>query len=471
MDAIDRLRQQNAQDAEAVRAHGVMIEVLSEAVERLTLAGFAPVLDMPEAGSLVVLRLDPRAWAVRAVARVVAAEPLPAVKESLTVAPATVPDAPMVPVAVPQPACAPAPKVPCFPPRFWTAEREALILRLRPTMTARDIAAEVGVTEKAVQVRFNRLKARGIALPEAFQSPNMRSGVPSVRRDGAVLRAWTDADDAALVAAYGGEQTVAQIAAALDRSPSAVTKRLTHLREKGQISHHRGFVPLENIWPEAQLQQLRDLWPVTSTGEIAARFGLSKGAISGMAHRLGLGPAFRGRRSDAAKPVGAAVPVAEVTPDVAPSVPDVAPLPVEQKSEPVLPPETASEFAAKSGGNFVPAMARPALAVRAPSRVMTGMTRSEREAVIAQHVDGLPDHAEFDAELDLELCEAIFGGKGGIVIFATDMGIDQRVALARFDVIVAPLRSPGIKHLPIDAAGLILPALRARVKAARGVAA
>ena len=477
MDVIQTLRQQAAQDHEALRARGVMIEILAEAVGRLQMAGYTPRLDLGDCNALVVLRLDTSAWALRQVGRVLDAEPVPVVKDSLTVATASVPEPDPAPVA----AAAPVARVPVaakagpavFPPLFWTPERDAQLLALRGTMAAREIAAQMGTTEGAVHNRFSKLRVRGVDLGAAKRQEYHHFATPSVRADGVVLRAWTDADDEAIIAGYGNaDLPLARLAKQLDRSHSALTKRITHLRNNGRIVAHRGIVPSQNKWSAARLQRFRELFPVTPAAEIAAEFGVSKGAISGMAHRLGLGSGFRGVTKGAvAKPAPQPAPVVTAAPPVLAKV--------EQKSEPVSEPvapsvpvaDPAPGLVARGGGNFVPAMARAAVIAQAPAKMFPGMTQGEKEALIAQHVDGLPAHAEFDAELDLELCEAVFGGKGGLALFATDVGLDHRVALARFDAIVAPFRAGGGKGLPIEAAGLILPALRKRVARARGVAA
>lgn len=43
----------------------------------------------------------------------------------------------------------------------WTPERDAVLLRLWPTMTAREIAAEIGASRSAVLGRYHRLRGNG----------------------------------------------------------------------------------------------------------------------------------------------------------------------------------------------------------------------------------------------------------------------------------------------------------------------
>lgn len=464
MDVIETLRQQVSHDREMVRARDVMIDILAEAVGRLRLAGFDPGLVLGPCDALVTLRLDTSAWALRQV--------------GLPVVPA-VPDFLMPHVDLPQRAAAKrepvkstaCPSAPAVQARtFWTPENDARILEMRPRMTTKDIAAALGVSEKSVDMRFVRLRRKGVAVDAPMRPKRDIFTTPSVRMDGVVLRAWSEADDAALIKAYAaGDKDLSVLAGELGRSLSALSKRVTHLRRQGRITRHRGVVPSELKWPESRIQELRDLWPVMRAAEIASKLGLSVGAVTSKANRLELGSPFKGVVSPPADPLPSVAPgpapeqksepVSVPKAEAVPAVPEPAPVPADRPA-----------FSPKPGGNMVPAMSRPALSVRAPANVMPGMTLNEKAAVIAQHVEGLPKHAEFDAELDLELCEAVFSG-GGLPLFSTDMGIDQREALARFNAIVAPLRDPGRKGLPIEAATLILPALRTRVANARGAAA
>lgn len=154
-----------------------------------------------------------------------------------------------------------------------------------------------------------------------------------------------------------------------------------------------------------------------------------------------------------AMPDTEAVPEAEAAPVVVSiSVPEAAPVPM------------PAPLAGPSAG-FVSARVRPMTVHRIAVQLSGDMTADARAAAVATHVQQLGPDGVFDAGADLALCEAVFGGKGGLQIFATDFGIDAQVALARFEVIVAPFRQPGIKALPIDTSGLLLPELRARARA------
>jgi hypothetical protein len=101
--------------------------------------------------------------------------------------------------------------------------------------------------------------------------------------------------------------------------------------------------------------------------------------------------------------------------------------------------------------------------VRPVAPLLPGMTPGEKKAAIMAHVESLIQSPRWDAAADLDLAAAVFGGVG-LNVFATDQGRDPRDCLARFDQIVAPFRTAGSKHLPIEAGPLILPALRARAE-------
>lgn len=467
MDVIEALRQQAAQDQEALRARGLMIEILDEAVERLRVAGFTVALELAECDALVVLRLDTSAWALRQVGlppRVLEREPAMKIETGPSTSAAAVGSS--TSAAAPDKA-----KPAAFQVSFWTPEMNARIVAMRKEMPIKAIAKEVGVTEKALGVQFVKLKRKGWDLPPPVQVRRTIFAKPATRRDGVVLRDWTEADDAALIEAYGaGDKDLSVVAADLGRSHSALTKRLTHLRRAGRITESRGIVPLDLKWSEERIQRLRDLWPVTRPADIAAEFGLSKGAVTGMAFRLELGPSFRGGAVAAgAQTVSAPVPDAVALPDPEP----------EQKSEPVSVPEAEPvpepapappPFVASRGGNIMPAMARPAHHARAPAKLLPGLSEAQKKDAIAAHVAALPVTDIWDAEIDLELCEDAFAGRG-VGFVATLLGIDTDAAKARFALITDPLRRDGVKGLPIEASALILPALRARLAKARGAAA
>lgn len=121
----------------------------------------------------------------------------------------------------------------------------------------------------------------------------------------------------------------------------------------------------------------------------------------------------------------------------------------------------------------LPAMEGRAYPLPSPGRgiLSSSMTLREKQGLISDHLYRLPGCDQFDAELDLELCEAVFSGPGMLPKFASEVGVDEKGAIARFNAIVAPLRVGGGKALPIEAGALILPALRARVQRARGASA
>jgi hypothetical protein len=483
---IEALKTQVAQEAERLRKRGVMIEIVEEAVKRLALEGFAPDLSIVE-GSLVVLRFDTGNWALReafltaeiqskmmtmeesgAAWAVPPAPPLRADREENSGSPVTWDVGPAQFVAKPKaPASGKGGLAGDFT-AFWTPERDTLALRLRAEgLSAAEIAEQVGTSLKAVHNRFSKLKRNGVDVPLVVRQLRTPFAVPSTRVDGVVLRAWTDEDDARIIKDYAAGGPLSDLAVALGRSHSALTKRITALRREGRIVGHRGIVPLDNKWSEEKHAQLARLWKIMPVTQIAKEMGLSTGAVSGMAHRRKLGPAFR-----------APVVAAPVEQKSEPKVEAVAPVP-ESTPAPMPAPDPVAVAAvvaapaplARPSPGFVSAAARPMTVTRVPVRLSSGMTPSERLAAVQAHVAQLPDTPDFDAEADLELCEAVFGGKNGLQLFATNFGIDGKVALARFDAIVAPFRQPGSRVLPLDTSALLLPALRDRVKASRGVAA
>lgn len=75
-----------------------------------------------------------------------------------------------------------------------------------------------------------------------------------------------------------------------------------------------------------------------------------------------------------------------------------------------------------------------------------------------------------DAELDLDLAEALFRGEK-LAAFALDTGEDAKVLAERFRLLAAPLIPEGKKALAPDVQADLLAILRHRVRLARGVAA
>ncbi len=501
---IEELRQDAAQDQEALRARFRMIEILDQAVEGLEAAGFAPVLEKTP-GALVVLRLDSDAWALRQVAPALVppvpplqkvdlgrlswtpdpgfintnpapAVPNPIFQPNTCAVPVAGPHADVPQVVAPAPAKAPSPSA-SRPGRrsVWTPEIDAKIIAMRASgKTGTEIAKFYGVTPSSVDNRFFRLRKAGAAVPDPI-AREKRGPLPaaSARADGSAIQPWDDKATSRLCALYEDGQELKAIAEAMGRSLKSVSVQLTRLRAAGKVRQRRAVSPHAAKWPEDRIAQLRDLWPRMPAKDVAEQMGLSRGSVSAMAHRLGL-------LRDRVDPV-ADVPVEVADADPVPeqkSEPLVAPEPVASISAPVpevepkLDPEPAVEartFQPSPGGKFAAPGSRPMHFAAAP-KVLTGMTTAEKEALMAAHCAALPAAADFGPEEDLELCEAVFSG-AGLNLFCADFGIDSRAALARFDRIVEPLREHGRKALPIEAGRLVLSALRNRLRASRGVAA
>ncbi|NEX45202.1 hypothetical protein [Pseudotabrizicola algicola] len=543
MDVISILRQQVAQDHEALRARGLMIEILEEAVGRLRGAGFAPRLDLADSAALVVLRLDTSAWALRQVglpARVLDREPLPRVDLAALRAD---PPAPAVKQSLIPRATAPS-------ALSWTPARDARLLSLRGAgRTAKEIAADLGLkSDKAVKDRIYVLKKRGVAVPEAV---GRKAAVPAAVKAAAEPKpsVWTPERDAELLALRAEGLQAGEIATRLGIcSQHAVQVRISRLRKDGRVEVPRKE-PAPSVWtPERDAEMAALLREGLTLAAAAGRMGLTEGALVDRRRRLRalgrdvpplpkgvtqekanearrvwtpelearLAELYRSGKSDQdiaadlgnGLSVGAvsvrvgimrkegrlaaisrrAIRAAEASPKAdkpAPAKP-AAPV-VEQKSEPLAaapapqaivakpavkapdqpPPAPA---AAKTAGGITLGVPRTVRIERPHAVMLDGLTEDQKVTAITAHVAALPASKDFDAELDLELCEAVFAGKGGLQLFATDMGIDLRTVQARFETIVAPFCRPGVKALPIDTAKLLLPALRARVAQARGAA-
>lgn len=480
MDIMHDLRLQNARDAEALRARCLLTEIIEETVGRMAAAGFAPKLVMAD-DALIELRVDASRWG-GGVAR-----PLTNRVDGGLIA-AEVPVGPVV--AAVQAAAKSDVKVyangrPVALARtdawVWTQDAINKMISLRKAGVVRtDIARQLGVSVKALDAKIGKLKAQGVDVGECVRPVvhPFKNGAAH-RKDGVVLAAYSEAEDQEIADLYARGVTLEGIAKELGRSRGAISKRLTHLRELGRIGQYRSIVPTKNKWSKDRKDRLRDLWSKKSVKDIAAEFGLTTGAISGMAHRLGLGPCLSSPSPTPGLRLGGKQKSEQEASGIAPSddVPVLVQPPIDRVPEAELPkpdlpegvahPVEAGSWKGPSGSAGV----RPLVFTAAMGRLWPTMTKAQRAELIAAHVAGLPDAKGFDPDLDLELCEAVFGGEK-ISVFCTDMGIDSKQALARFDAIVSPFREAlGTKHLPIEAGELILPALRDKVKARRGVAA
>ena len=535
-DVMTVLLQQLSQDREALRARGLMIEILGETVTRLRGAGFAPALELADGEALVVLRLDVSAWAVQQVslpARVLEREPVPGPQSVVGgVAPeaitppsrvAVVPD--VVPplqagggdMPAPSPADPVAP-VEARAPAVWTPERDAELIRLKQDgLDMESVAARLGVTRRAVENRACRLRKAGHSVPAVPpQDPKV----------------WTEARDAQLLELLREGLPGVEVAARMGITASSVHDRRRRLRAAGVdvpalpkgVGIERA-IEARRVWtPELDARLIEMYRRGKSDADIAAGLGgtFTAGAVSvrvGILRKAGRIEVLSRRAVRAAKDAAASVkavakravrapasaiveqksepvsqPIPEdkvalsdairagavAVPDVkavsAPAPAAVAPAPapaakvVVEKPAAMGKSSDAARFVPKAGGGMVPAAARPVQIQRPPEAAPPVVQQSSTGGILARHLDALPAAKGFDAELDLELCEAVFGGTGGLQMFATDMGFDLRAVQARFEAIVAPFRRDGVKGLPIETAGLLLPALRARVAQARGAA-
>lgn len=479
------LLQQLSQDREALRARGLMIDILGETVIRLRGAGFAPALELADGEALVVLRLDVSAWTVQQVGLPVrvlefdpwagltnvprvdlAALPVPVVKERLTV-----------------PTRAVAPKAPSAPRRAavrgvdssWTPEQDAQLMALRRDgKKATEIAALMGLKSvHAVHDRVYRLKKSGVAVPDKVKRTSKPFGPAHVTADGTAKREWQAEEDAALIAAHADfSQDLGEVAKAMGRTRTSLGKRIAYLRGKGRITVHRprSTFPQAAPAPDGAEAVAAPAAPVLEQKSEPVSVPMAQAEVKAEPEL----PAVRGPAPVPAvvapvkmaaearpKPVARAKPVAKVA-----ALPPVAKRVAVAKPAAVGTPRPAP----RTAGGIVLGVPRTVRIERPHAVVLEGLTVDQKSAVIAEYLAQLPLHADFDADLDLELCEAVFGGKGGLTMFATDMGLDHQVVVGRFDAIVALFRAKGVKALPIEAAGLLLPALRARVAQARGAA-
>ncbi|XAI95592.1 hypothetical protein [Nostoc phage Nsp-JY21] len=432
------LLQDVARDREALRARELMIDILGETVTRLRGAGFAPALELADGEALVVLRLDVSAWAVQQVGlpvRVLEAEPKPGTQSVPRVDMAALPG-PAVKecLAVPKPASAPRKAAVPAADSFWTAERDAQLIALRRDgQKASVIAVLMGLKAvQAVHDRIYRLKKNGVAVPDKVKRTSKPFGPAHVTADGIAKREWQAEEDAALIAAHADfSQDLGDVAKAMGRTRTSLGKRIAYLRGKGRITAHRP----RSTFPQAAPAPKDAVAVVAPAASVVERKSEPVSAVP-----------------DAPKPAPPAAPV------------------VIENYAPMGKTTDAARFVPRAGGGTVPGAARPVQIQRPPEAAPPVVQQGASAGIVARHLDALPGAKGFDAELDLELCEAVFGGTGGLQLFATGMGFDLRAVQARFEAIVAPFRRPGVKALPIETAGLLLPALRARVAQARGAA-
>lgn len=192
-----------------------------------------------------------------------------------------------------------------------------------------------------------------------------------------------------------------------------------------------------------------------SRREIAARLGRRTQAVALYLH--GLTPDAVGtKESKAAQPAPIAEQASVADPvgaDAAAEVPEAV------KAAPV------GEIA---GGGAAVTTPEPApVAGGADTAVPPPVTLRERE--IWYHLNKLGHVAPFDADLDLEICEALSAGqKPGEI--ATNLGLDTKAVADRFRRLSFPVRDLKDRVTP-DGQALLVAELRRRVKWMRGQAA
>jgi hypothetical protein len=95
------------------------------------------------------------------------------------------------------------------------------------------------------------------------------------------IKHWTPEDDEKLLNAKGMKQ-YAEVARELGRSTHAVVCRINILRKKGKLSGQ------SRSWSDADVQKLKELYPMHTTTELSKVLGRSAGAIGVKCHTLGL---------------------------------------------------------------------------------------------------------------------------------------------------------------------------------------
>lgn len=140
---------------------------------------------------------------------------------------------------------------------YWRAEELSLLRELRPFCTYAEIALLIGRPEQSVKNRSLKMgscRARGACVP------------------------WTEQETAVMrQLSYDlPDKVIGQL---IGRSESAV---LTRRLRVGPVKPDRA------PWPAEDLMRLRDLWPISTTPEVALAMGRSHSSVKTQARRLGL---------------------------------------------------------------------------------------------------------------------------------------------------------------------------------------
>lgn len=351
----------------------------------------------------------------------------------------------------------------------WTAKMDGeLISRREKGDTSAEIAVALGVSLGSVTARLDRMNRSGAVVPPPMVQGRKRV-LPArmARHDGSVALAWSEEHCLDLIRFYEVEGLeLDEIAARMGRTSKGISLKLMRLRREGRVTVSRGpAVRGMNKWPDDQVAFLRASFAHIPAAEIAARLGRSRGAVSGMACRLGLSrqtsPAQLVAPKAAAKTEPARKQKSE--PKVAPAFSE--PVPVAARipaANPVVEPQAQpASFDVPKGAGVISARQLVTRFDRPAARFMAGMTDRQKAETVAAHIDGLAPDAVLSATDDVALCEAIWAGRS-VGEAAAALGLAPGDALARFNAIVAPMRNPDARGLPIEAASWVLPPLRTR---------
>lgn len=320
-------------------------------------------------------------------------------------------------------------------------------------------------------------------LPQADGSAALRRSRAGMARG----QPWSTQSCAALIRLYSVDRlSLKDIAAHFNRTPHSIGVKLSRMRKSGKLTVRRDpCIRPCTQWPDDQVALLRKLWGAFSDTEIAEKIGRTRGAVSSMASRLklaagGVGAPPRRKARDGEQKSKPKADRAVRQPKPKPAVLSKVKSAVAAKPAPVRPPRPfiyrpppvatldpvpdlpVPAFQSPKGGNLVVNPVRGYDFARPAARFMAGMTDRQKAATIAAHVADLAPDAVITAAGDLFLCEAIWTGQR-VDVAAARMRLPLSAVVARFNKIVAPMRHPDARGLPIEAAVWVLPALRARL--------
>lgn len=394
-----------------------------------------------------------------------------AAKDATAPAPEDVPSKPAAPVPSPMPAPSPAPS-PAPPavlvrpgaprkakaPQVWTPARDAELDAMRARGASnRQIAAQMGVTIRAVQNRVDRRRMRGEAVP-----PATNSAATAGQRG-----FWTPDRDAELVRRRSDGQSNDEIAMAMGSTLAAVRNRSSRLEVCA--APRLAWTDQEDATlVEAVAARMLEGATLRAAATAAADLVQRAGEATYL-HCLPLKPAILARLAELlekaapepapAPPVPVAAPPVDV-PEAAPAVPRArAPVEAPAAPAPVRVPAPAPPPAPQRLSPTHRAV------VLAPNegllRVdLDRLTAAQKDIAAVQHLAGLPCDPPWTAARDLQICEALWQGHHSGPL-ADEMGVARAELVARFQAITAPFRD-GRGMVRVEAQTHLLPALRAR---------